>query len=109
MEEAEPPVEMELRLEILPPSPPAAPPEPIPAPPVQPAHLPPPPPAPPAPPVEKVIESLNRPRTKMCQKHPAWKATEFCPECSVMKCKNCMTEKNGRTLCSECAKKLQYH
>jgi hypothetical protein len=48
------------------------------------------------------------PGPRMCQKHPAWKATEFCPECASYKCKNCMTEKNGRTICADCAKKLQH-
>lgn len=109
IEEPAAPVAMELHAEI-PPPPVLAPPEPLP--PVRPAPLPslskivPAVPAPP--PVEKLIESLNRPAPNMCQKHPAWKATEFCPECLLMKCKNCMTEKNGRPICSDCAKKLQY-
>jgi uncharacterized protein YegL len=42
----------------------------------------------------------------MCSKHPLWKATETCPECLQKKCKNCMTERNGRALCADCAKKL---
>ncbi len=42
----------------------------------------------------------------MCSKHALWKATETCPDCQQKKCKNCMTERNGRTLCADCAKKL---
>jgi Mg-chelatase subunit ChlD len=42
----------------------------------------------------------------MCSKHPLWKATETCPECQMRKCKNCMTERSGRSICTDCAKKL---
>jgi hypothetical protein len=89
-----PPLETSTAPLVQPPSPPT------------PAPLPPPPST--TPPVEAVIESITRRAVNMCPKHPAWKATEFCPECLVLKCKNCMTEKNGRSLCSDCAKKLQY-
>jgi uncharacterized protein YegL len=45
----------------------------------------------------------------MCAKHPLWKATELCPKCQTKKCKNCMTERGGVSICTECAKTLQIH
>jgi pilus assembly protein CpaF len=39
----------------------------------------------------------------MCPNHPAWKATELCSICRVPKCKTCVTETNGRTVCAQCA------
>ncbi len=57
--------------------------------------------------VAKLPTSTTPPQPSlMCSKHPLWKATETCPECQQKKCKNCMTERNGRTLCADCAKRL---
>ncbi|MBI3795916.1 MAG: VWA domain-containing protein [Deltaproteobacteria bacterium] len=38
----------------------------------------------------------------MCWTHPSWKGTHMCPECQHVYCKNCVQEKDGRTLCIEC-------
>ena len=64
--------------------------------PVQPANL---------QPAKDPAEAGTRMKPDMCPNHPAWKATELCPECRVAKCKQCMTEKNGKVICTECAKK----
>jgi uncharacterized protein YegL len=57
-------------------------------------EFPPPPASPPVPPSQA-----------MCAKHPLWKATELCPSCQIQKCKNCMTEREGTPICTDCAKK----
>ena len=41
----------------------------------------------------------------MCPNHPAWKASELCPQCSTAFCDKCMVEKDGRRLCRKCAEK----
>jgi pSer/pThr/pTyr-binding forkhead associated (FHA) protein/Mg-chelatase subunit ChlD len=42
----------------------------------------------------------------MCPNHPARKATELCPVCKRAYCKQCMTEKDGKYMCVDCAKNL---
>ncbi|MBI2818237.1 MAG: VWA domain-containing protein [Acidobacteria bacterium] len=37
-----------------------------------------------------------------CPNHPSWKATEVCPMCRVPKCKNCMAQRDGRIVCTDC-------
>lgn len=45
----------------------------------------------------------TRLKPDMCPHHPAWKATELCPTCGIPKCKNCMTERDGKPICNICA------
>jgi hypothetical protein len=54
---------------------------------------------------EDPAEAGTMAKPDMCPNHPAWKATELCPECKVAKCKKCMSEENGKVICAECAKK----
>lgn len=42
----------------------------------------------------------------MCPNHPSRKATELCDICKKGFCKQCMTKKNGKYVCKECAEKL---
>jgi pSer/pThr/pTyr-binding forkhead associated (FHA) protein len=49
----------------------------------------------------------TRVRSEFCPAHPAWKATELCPNCGIGKCKQCMTEKNGKAICIDCANKIE--
>jgi len=63
---------------------------------------------PPAPTIKKVDQALNAPaetlvRPEFCPTHPAWRATELCPACGRGRCKQCMTEKDGKVVCTECA------
>jgi len=43
----------------------------------------------------------------MCPNHPARKATELCMICKNAFCKQCMTEKDGKEICINCAGKDQ--
>jgi len=58
-------------------------------------------------PAQDPAEAGTRLKPDMCPNHPAWKATELCPECRVAKCKKCMIEKDGNVICTECAKKQE--
>jgi hypothetical protein len=51
-------------------------------------------------------EAQTRLKAEMCPNHPAWKAAELCLVCKKAFCKYCITEKNGRRVCIECAKTL---
>jgi len=42
-------------------------------------------------------------KSENCPTHPSWQATELCPKCGVGKCKLCMTERNGKPICVDCA------
>ena len=74
-----------------------------------------PPPAPVRVPTAPVIQKLDRApntpagtrvRGEFCPAHPAWKASELCPKCGIGKCKQCMTEEDGKIICTDCAKKV---
>ncbi|MCI0490700.1 MAG: VWA domain-containing protein [Blastocatellia bacterium] len=54
--------------------------------------------------VAEGAEARTELKPDMCPNHPAWKATELCPECKKAKCKSCMTEKDGQAVCMECVK-----
>ena len=52
-------------------------------------------------------ESETRIKPGMCPNHPARKATELCMVCKNAFCKQCMTEKDGKEICINCASKDQ--
>lgn len=52
-------------------------------------------------------ESETRIKPGMCPNHPARKATELCMVCKNAFCKQCMTEKDGKKICINCAGKDQ--
>jgi pSer/pThr/pTyr-binding forkhead associated (FHA) protein/Mg-chelatase subunit ChlD len=62
----------------------------------------------PAPTIKKEARDANGPantwvKKETCPTHPSWQATELCPKCGVGKCKLCMTERNGKPICVDCA------
>jgi len=50
-------------------------------------------------------ESKTKLKPGMCPNHPARKATELCSVCKRAFCTQCVTEIDGKTVCTECAKK----
>jgi pSer/pThr/pTyr-binding forkhead associated (FHA) protein len=67
---------------------------------------------PPTPSIKNEKETPNAPastrvRNEFCPTHPAWKATELCLKCCIGKCKQCMTEKNGKAICIDCVNKAE--
>lgn len=66
---------------------------------------------PPAPAIQKAEHAPDAPagtrvRTEFCPTHPSWNATELCPKCGIGKCKQCMTEKDGKAMCVDCANQV---
>lgn len=45
-------------------------------------------------------------KTGKCNVHSAWDAVAVCPSCSGEKCAQCMTQRNGVDLCTDCAAAL---
>jgi pSer/pThr/pTyr-binding forkhead associated (FHA) protein/Mg-chelatase subunit ChlD len=56
--------------------------------------------------VESANDNETRVKPGMCPNHPARKATELCVNCKKAFCTQCMTEKDGKTICLSCAEKL---
>ena len=89
-------------------------PQPEPAQQVQPQNQKPQPPPAPAPkdqeskpgPSVPVREDKTKMKPVMCPNHPSWKATELCTVCKQAFCKQCMTEKDGKTVCLTCVQKM---
>ncbi|MBI4798220.1 MAG: hypothetical protein HY794_05710, partial [Desulfarculus sp.] len=52
------------------------------------------------------LDNLNRTMIKMpnCPNHPGEAATELCPLCRQAYCAKCVTEKDGKEMCLNCAK-----
>lgn len=46
-------------------------------------------------------------KSEFCPNHPAWAATELCPECKKGYCKNCVVEVDGKKICKGCAEKAK--
>jgi Mg-chelatase subunit ChlD len=55
-------------------------------------------------PVEGTAERVTALKPEMCPNHPSFKATELCPVCKSAKCRLCLRDKDGRTVCADCAK-----
>lgn len=51
-------------------------------------------------------EHKTRLKSGMCPNHASMKATELCPVCKNAFCKRCMTEKDGKAVCVNCAENL---
>lgn len=48
-------------------------------------------------------DRVTRLKSGMCPNHASLKATELCPVCKNAFCKKCMTEKEGKAVCLNCA------
>ncbi len=48
-------------------------------------------------------EEGTRVKPNVCEIHPSYKATEFCPVCKKGYCTECMVEKDGKKICRTCA------
>jgi Mg-chelatase subunit ChlD len=51
-------------------------------------------------------EDGTRVKPGVCEIHPSYKATEFCPVCKKGFCSECMVEKDGQKICHTCAAKI---
>ncbi|MBU4037291.1 MAG: FHA domain-containing protein, partial [Proteobacteria bacterium] len=49
------------------------------------------------------VERETRLKPNVCEIHPSYKATEFCPVCKKGYCTECMIEKDGKKICRTCA------
>lgn len=49
------------------------------------------------------IEGETRLKPNVCEIHPSYKATEFCPVCKKGYCTECIVEKDGKKICRTCA------
>ena len=47
--------------------------------------------------------TMLKPKSDKCPNHPVRKAVELCPQCKKIFCPSCMTEKNGKAMCLQCA------